>query len=138
MQQEFKYLNIAIKTIPKFNVYGADSLNTMRKIALEFDASSTDIAHTQRIGGTVNPKEAYGGSFAEEIVDFDNSELLDAAYVEWLDVLKSTYFTNTVAEDIENIVFRQINQFKENYKIKTEMDTECHKAQNLSIYDPYA
>jgi len=50
---------------------------------LEFDASSADIAHTQRVSGLVNDKEVYNGAFAYELaVDGKPFADLSADFIE--------------------------------------------------------
>ena len=77
----FKYIRGALKELAelKFSGYGIDSLGNLQRCWLEFDESCGDPTHTQRLGGTVNPKEAYLGSFSEEIKDFYNLNTMDKA-----------------------------------------------------------
>lgn len=76
----------------RYNITGADELDNIVQSWIDFDLSSGDISHTQRIGGTVNPKEAYIGSFSEEIKDFYNEDLMDEAREYIHDVFASSPF----------------------------------------------
>ena len=48
----------------------------VRPVYFEIDFSTFDTTHTQRIGGTRNPKKLYSGAVAKEIIiDLDNRDL---------------------------------------------------------------
>ncbi len=74
----FKFIRNGLSNLgdKKFSGFGLDSLNSLKRVWLEFDKSCGDPTHTQRLGGTVNPKEEYFGSFSEEIEDFYNVDLM--------------------------------------------------------------
>ena len=79
----FGYFKVSMARAVKerFQVLGFDNMGDKKKGWFEFDNTSTDITHTQRLGGTVNPKAAYHGAFSEEIVDFYNEDLIDEAII---------------------------------------------------------
>lgn len=84
----FNHVKLAAKRMKeRFVVYGVDVLDNIRSCYLDFDISSTDIAHTQRMAGTVNPKEQYMGSFSEEIPDLYNEDLIDKSKLNLFNVL---------------------------------------------------
>jgi len=115
----FNFLKRALKDLSaKMPVYGFDSMDNLVKSFVELDLSSTDIAHTQRIGGTVNPKEAYLGSFAEEILDFNNHGVLDSALVSFLKKIDETIANDTSVLDKKTllIIGSSASSFLKKYK----------------------
>ena len=81
-QKIFNYFKGSLRKLSEtlFNVIGFNTISPeLQKCYIEYDASSADITHTQRLGGTVNPKESYDSSFAYEIEDMYNFDLLDNA-----------------------------------------------------------
>lgn len=107
----------------KFAVTGADELDNIVQCFLEFDASSGDIAHTQRIGGTINPKEAYIGSFSEEIEDLYNEDLLDDAKFELQSILDSSSIMDEHVAAIKTKMNKYVTKFK-NEKIVKKINGE--------------
>lgn len=75
------YIKHAINSFKKqrFTTVGVDFAGNISYCYFDFDLSSTDLVHTQRVGGTINPKKNYFGAFAEEITDIYNEEKLEAA-----------------------------------------------------------
>ena len=93
----FNHIKLAAKRMKdRFVVYGVDALDNIRSCYFDFDVSSTDITHTQRMAGTVNPKPQYMGSFAEEIPDLYNEELIDNAKLNLFKVL------DDIAKELSN------------------------------------
>lgn len=83
-KKAFYYIKTALKQAKeRLLVYGFDELDNVRNCSIEFDDSSGDISHTQRVGGLVNPKSLYNGSFAEELKDFYDCDKLDDAQVKF-------------------------------------------------------
>ncbi|MFA7127638.1 MAG: DUF5906 domain-containing protein [Sphaerochaeta sp.] len=87
-------------------IWGYGFLQETPSCYLEFDLSSCDIIHTQRIGGTVNPKDQYFGSFSEEIEDFYNNDKLDQLEIELRDRISNSELNDKVVQGaLQNISF---------------------------------
>ena len=77
-----------------FKFYMTDLLG-LRPVYFEIDFSTFDVTHTQRIGGTRNPKKMYAGSIAQELIlDYRTSEGVNNA----IDKYKKLFVAS--AEDI--------------------------------------
>jgi len=84
-----------------------DMQSTLKFAFSEFDTTSTDIIHTQRVAGLINPKEEYNGAFAEEFLIngnnpiFDIKTFMDATeeYKSYFDM--STFPGNTEKQEME-------------------------------------
>lgn len=78
----------------------------------DFDVSSTDITHTQRVCGTINPKENYYGAFAEEIVDLYNMDLMEQAVTLIRDSVNKTETALEYQKSVKNLISNTIIGFK--------------------------
>ena len=110
----------------KFKFYMRDILG-LRPVYFEIDFSTFDVTHTQRIGGTRNPKKMYAGSIAQElIIDYKTTEGTANITQAYLDMFKSC------AEDI-------FYDYQTNHKIllqeaKTEEERKVH-GPTLDLHD---
>ena len=60
----------------------------LRPVYFEIDFSTFDTTHTQRIGGTRNPKKTYSGAIAKEIIiDLDDRELNQTISNEYFEMM---------------------------------------------------
>ena len=79
-----------------FKFYMRDILG-LRPVYFEIDFSTFDVTHTQRIGGTRNPKKMYAGAVAQELIfDYKSNDGLEK--------IKSDY-KRVFAESAEDIYF---------------------------------
>ena len=122
----FRYIRTALLSLSenKFAGNGVDALGNFQRCWLEFDLSCGDPTHTQRLGGTVNPKADYMGSFSEEIPDFYNLQLMDNAGA----FLKNSVtinpnpkkFPHEKFESIKNSFLKITDSFRKNSQIDQE------------------
>jgi len=95
-----------------------DENELIRKmVSFEFDTSSLDITHTQRCGGTVNPKKIYGRPFAHEIkmpsiTEKDN--IIEKKLIKKIEIVNG--------KSIE--VFKEIKRLKNDYTTLIEYVTD--------------
>jgi hypothetical protein len=119
----FLHIKSAAKTMKdRINIYGLDALSNIETCFLDFDVSSTDIAHTQRVSGTVNPKSGYLGSFAEEIRDLYDESKIDAAKAEMLEALDDSVFQDETIDGLRKFYHAQVVKFKELFKDRKVQD----------------
>jgi len=74
-------------------VHGMTALD-VESCELEFDSTSGDIIHTQRLGGTLNPKKQYNNAFALEVPDINDSDLNNQALTEYAQLIAETKSLN--------------------------------------------
>ena len=119
----FKFIRNGLAELgdKKFTGFGVDALGSLKRVWLEFDKSCGDPTHTQRLGGTVNPKELYFNSFSERIEDFYNIDLMKTATNNLLDMLLDNPnpkdFTETQFIKIRKQTSQISLAFEENEKI---------------------
>ena len=119
----FSYIGETLtKDTKRLEVFGTDALGNYQVCYLEFDESCKDITHTQRLGGTVNPKEIYYGHFAEELLDVFNEDRFDAANAH----LRSIINNHIAMSDKEKTehkmnITRVSNEYKEYYNKSAEI-----------------
>jgi len=72
-----------------FKFYMQDILG-VRPVYFEIDFSTFDVTHTQRIGGTRNPKKMYAGAMAKELpLNFKNREDITTIIENYSDAFKN-------------------------------------------------
>jgi len=118
----YDYIKFAlIKASEKFVVYGSDHVGNVSSCWFEYDKSSGDFTHTQRLAGTINPKLEYQKAFAEEIKEFYNEDKYDDAVLSFRSTLMDSTLTDSKIDSLKKALIVQSITFKNNFKITQDV-----------------